>query len=419
MASTFSIALSALQAESEAIDITGNNLANLNTDGFKGSTVDFKDLVSQYVGADSGYQVGLGVALPINNQTFSQGSIQNDTSPMAVAIQGNGFFNVVAPDGQQLYTRDGNFTTSSTGILQTQTGENVQGWNATTSGINTNLQPTNIQIPTGGVLPPQATQNLSVTANLDANAAVGSSDGTLSAPIQVIDSLGNTHDLTVTFTKTASNAWSYNVTIPGADVGAANPQTVASGNLNFSSTGVMNPTNAGPPATYGPVALSINNLADGAATLNMNWNLTDNTGTPTLTQYAQTSNTSGTSQDGFQASALTGVALQNGGAVVATFSNGQQKTVAQLAMANIQNPNTMQNVGNNNFAVTTATATPTLGAPQTGGRGQILGSAVESSNVDMATQFTNLIVYQSAYQASSRVITTADQMSQDLLSLIH
>jgi flagellar hook protein FlgE len=419
MASTFSIALSALQAESDAINITGNNLANLNTDGFKGSTVDFKDLFSQYIGSDSGYQVGLGVGLPISNQMFSQGSIQNDSSNMAVAIQGNGFFNVVSPDGNRLYTRDGNFTVSSTGVLQTQTGENVQGWNATAAGINTNLPPTNIQIPTNTALPPQATQNISMSANLDASAVIGSNDGTLSAPIQVVDSLGNTHDLTVTLTKTAADTWSYAVTIPGADVGAANPQTLANGNFTFSNTGVMNPTNAGPPPTYGPVAININNLADGAAALKINWNLTDSTGTPTLTQYAETSSTSATSQDGFQASELTGVALQNGGQVVASFSNGQQKTVAQLAMASIENPNSLQNVGNNNFAATTATAAPAIGVAQTGGRGQILGNAIEASNVDMATQFTNLIVYQSGYQASSRVISTEDQMSQDLLNLIH
>jgi flagellar hook protein FlgE len=183
--------------------------------------------------------------------------------------------------------------------------------------------------------------------------------------------------------------------------------------LGFSNTGVLN-TSGG---TAIPIAL--NNLADGAGNLSINWNLVNSSGSPTITQYAETSNNSATSQDGFQAANLTSVALQNGGQIVASFSNGQQKVLAQLAIANIQNPDSMESVGNNNFAPTTATATPTLGVPQTGGRGQVLGSAVESSNVDMASQFTNLIVYQSAYQASSRVISTADQMSQDLLNLIH
>jgi flagellar hook protein FlgE len=418
MASTFSIALSALQAESDAIDITGDNLANLNTDGFKGSSVDFKDLFSQYSGADAGHQIGLGVSLPITNQNFAQGSIQNSTSPMSAAIQGNGFFCVTSAAGQQLYTRDGNFTVNASGVLQTQTGENVQGWNATTSGINTNLPATNITIPTNAVLAPQATQNISVSANLDASAAAGSADATLSAPIQITDSLGNTHTLTVTFSKstTAGNSWDYNVTIPGQDVSggtSGTPQSLASGTLGFSNTGVLN-TSGG-----SSIPIALNNLADGAGNMSINWNLVDGSGAPTMTQYAETSNSSATSQDGFQAANLTSVTLQNGGQIVASFSNGQQKVVAQLAIANIQNPDSMESVGNNNFSPTTATATPTLGVPQTGGRGQVLGNALESSNVDMASQFTNLIVYQSAYQASSRVISTADQMSQDLLNLIH
>ena len=120
-----------------------------------------------------------------------------------------------------------------------------------------------------------------------------------------------------------------------------------------------------------------------------------------------------------QASQLTSLGIQTGGQVVATFSNGQQKVEAQLALASIQNPDSLHNMGNNNFAATSQTATPAIGMPQSGGRGQIQGGAVESSNVDMATQFTNLIVYQSAYQAASKVITTADQMNQDLLQLIH
>jgi flagellar hook protein FlgE len=137
-----------------------------------------------------------------------------------------------------------------------------------------------------------------------------------------------------------------------------------------------------------------------------------------ITQYGENS-TSSTSQDGAQAAQLSQVAIQNGGQVVATFSDGQQKIEAQLALATVQNPDSLSNVGNNNFAATSQTATPSVGLPQTGGRGQIEGGALEASTVDMATQFTNLIVYQSAYQAASRVITTADQMTQDLLNVIH
>ena len=417
MSSTFSIALSALQASSEAINTTGNNLANLNTNGFKGSSVSFKDLFGQTLGANNSFQVGLGVGVPISDTVFSQGAIQTSNSSYAAAIQGNGFFVVNSPTNQQLFTRDGNFTLDATGTLKTQTGETVQGWTATASGITTTGAPSNIVLPTGAVLPPKATQNVSITANLNASAAVGSNNGTYQVPIQVVDSLGNQHTLTFSYTKTAANTWSYDVSIPGSDVtggtpGTQQPLLSAPGTLTFDTAGNL------VTGTTSPVTLSLNNLADGASNQNLTWNLVDSSGSGMITQYAENS-TSSTSQDGAQAAQLSQVAIQNGGQVVATFSNGQQKIEAQLALATIQNPDSLSNVGNNNFSATSQTATPSVGLPQTGGRGQIEGGALEASTVDMATQFTNLIVYQSAYQAASRVITTADQMTQDLLNVIH
>ncbi len=146
--------------------------------------------------------------------------------------------------------------------------------------------------------------------------------------------------------------------------------------------------------------------------------MANTSGSPLITQYSEAS-TSSSTQDGAQGAQLSGIGIQNGGQVVATFSNGQQKVEAQLALASIQNPDSLNNVGNNNYSASGNTATPSIGMPQTGGRGQIDGGALEGSNVDLATQFTNLIVYQSAYQAASKVITTADQMTQDLLNVIH
>ncbi len=418
MSSTFSIALSALQAQSEAINTTGNNLANLNTAGFKGSAVDFKDLFGESLGANSSFEVGLGVGVPISNTSFSQGAIQTSTSPYAAAIQGDGFFVVNSPSNQQMFTRDGNFTVDSSGTLKTETGETVQGWTTTSSGLTTTGAPTDIVLPTGAVLPPKATAALSVNANLNSAVTTGAADGNYQVPVQVVDSLGNNHTLTFNFTKTAANQWSYDVTIPGSDVtgGTAGSQQsilAAPGTISFDSSGNMSTANG-----TAPVTLSLTKLVDGAANLNMNWSMFDKTGAATITQYAQ-AYTGSSSQDGLQASQLTSLGIQTGGQVIATFSNGQQKVEAQLALASIQNPDSLRNVGNNNFTATSQTATPAVGMPQSGGRGQIEGGAVEGSNVDMATQFTNLIVYQSAYQAASKVITTADQMNQDLLQLIH
>jgi flagellar hook protein FlgE len=422
MSSVFSIALSSLQAESEAINTTGNNLANMNTDGFKGSAVDFKDLFSQYIGDASSFQTGLGVSVPVNNQLFTQGAIQSTAAPLATAIQGNGFFVVNSPNNEQLFTRDGNFTQNAQGVLQTQTGEDVQGWTAAPDGTISTSGPTgNIVLPAGITLPPRPTQNFSIDANLSAQGVAATSTGTYSAPMQVVDSLGNTHNLTITFTRSAAspNTWSYDVTIPGGDLtgGTAGTQQsvlAAPGNVTFNSDGTL--SNAGGTA---PVAVNINGLADGATNMSINWSQFDANGNGLLTQYAQISNLGSSTQDGEQAAQLNSVAIQTGGQVVAIYSNGQQKVEGQLALAGIQNPTSLENVGNNNLAVSTLTATPAIGAPQSGGRGQILGGSLESSNVDMATQFTNLIVYQSAYQASSRVISTANNIDQDLMQLIH
>ncbi len=416
MSSTFSIALSALQAQSEAINTTGNNLANLNTTGFKGSNVSFKDLFGETLGANNSFQVGLGVGVPISDTVFSQGAIQNSNSSYAAAVQGNGFFIVNSPANEQLFTRDGNFTLDSSGTLKTQTGETVQGWVATASGISTAGTPGDIVLPTGAVLAPSPTQNLSISANLDASATVGSPDASYQVPVQVTDSLGNEHALTFTFTKTAANTWNYDVAIPGGDLTGGTSGTEVSilsspGTVTFDSSGNMT-------SSTSPIALSSGGLVDGAAPLAINWDMLGTSGSPLLTQYSEAS-TSSSKQDGFQGAQLSGIGIQNGGQVVATFSNGQQKVEAQLALASIQNPDSLSNVGNNNYAATSKTATPSIGTPQTGGRGQIDGGALEASNVDLATQFTNLIVYQSAYQAASKVITTADQMTQDLLNIIH
>jgi flagellar hook protein FlgE len=412
--SAFSVALSALQAESAGIDTTGNNLANLNTTGFKGSTVDFQDMVSQAIGATASSDVGLGVTVPLNIQQFTQGSVQTSSSGTDCAIQGSGFFVVNTPSGETLYTRDGSFTVSANGTLQTQTGEDVQGWSATAGVLNTNGAIGNILVPSGTILPPVATQNATMDLNLDASANADATS-TFSQPIQVYDSLGDAHTLTATFVKTGANAWTETVTIPGADVGAKTPQTIGTQALTFDpNTGLLLT-----PAAGTPLALTITGLADGAtfpAAINLNFYNSD--GTPALTQYAQPSALTSTSQDGNPAAQMTSIAIVNGGLVQATFSNGQTQVEGQIALANIENPDTLTNVGNNEFALSGLTAAPAVGTPQTAGRGQILGSSLEASNVDMATQFTNLIVFQRGYEAATKVISTADTMSQDLIQLI-
>jgi flagellar hook protein FlgE len=408
--SSFSAPLSGLLANTTALNIVGDNLANMNTQGFKGNTVLFEDAMGQ---ATASLQVGDGVGSTQTERDFTQGTLQTTNGPLDAAIQGNGFFVVQSTGGDTMYTRDGSFSLNSGGQLVTSTGNLVQGWMASNGVANPSGPVTDITVPSLTPQPPAATQNMTITANLNAASPVGTE---FSTPIQVVDSLGNTHVLTANFTETAANSWSYTVTIPGAELTSGTPganTSIASGNLTFDTNG-----NLKTPAAGTPIAVkTTTGLADGAADLNIGWNLYDSTGTATLTQFAQTSAATGTSQDGTQPGSVTGVSLQNGGMLVATYSNGNVATIAQVAVASVSNPDSLLATANNNYTLGASTLTPSIGGANTGERGSIVAGSLESSNIDMATQFTNLIVFQRGYEANSKVITTIDQMDQTLLAI--
>jgi len=410
MSAAFSIALSALQANSTAIDVVGNNLANLNTTDYKDTNVDFETLMAQSLGVgQNSAQVGMGVGSVGTTTDYTQGTITTTSGPMDAAIQGDGFFVVQNAAGQTLYTRDGSFQVNAAGNVETATGENVQGWPAVNGVVNANGAVGNLTVPLGTTVPAVATANMGVTVNLNAQSAVGA---TFSAPVQVYDSLGTAHTLSVNFTETAANAWSYTVTIPAADLATGGTPQVGSGTLAFNSSGVLTS-----PTTAQTVAIT--GLADGAAAMNINWNLNNSAGTPTITQYAEASGVGGTTQDGAAAGQITDVSLENGGLLVANYSNGQQTTVGQLALASIPNPESLTSVGDNCLQASASTGAISVGAANSAGRGQVLAGSLESSTVDMATEFTKLLTYERGYQAASRVITTSDQLLQDTMNLIH
>ncbi len=408
--SSYANALSGLLANTTALDVVGNNLANMNTQGFKSSNVLFEDEINA---ASATLQVGSGVGQTITSTDFTQGAIQTTNGPLDAAIQGNGFFVVQNSAGTTSYTRDGSFSLNSSGQLVTSSGDLVQGWTAANGVLNASGPTSAITVPSLTSIAPSATANMTVTANLDAASATGA---TFSTPIQVVDSLGNTETLTVGFTETAANAWTYNVTIPGQDVKggtAGTPISLATGSLTFNASGQLTSPAAGTPINL----KTTTTLSDGASALDVNWNLYDSNNNSLLTQFAETSASSGTTQDGVQPGTATGVTLQNGGALVASYSNGQQVTIAQVAVASIANPDTLIATSNNKFSLGVNTLTPSVGTPGTGERGTVVGGSLESSNVDMATEFTNLIVYQRGYEAASKVITTQNQMDQMLLQI--
>jgi flagellar hook protein FlgE len=415
MFTSFSTALSALNATSTAIDVVGNNLANMNSTGFKASDMSFSDLVTQSLGAGLGStQVGFGTATPLTVTDFSQGAIQ--TTPDGLlngAISGEGFFVVQDPTtGNTEYTRAGDFQTDASGQLMTANGDYVQGWTADGTGnIDTNAPVSNIVVPVGALQAPVATTTLSASLNLDSAASVGTN---FSDTIAIYDSLGTSHQLTLNFIEQSPGNWSYTATLPAGDLVDPTTAQVASGNLVFTTNGTLDLTQTPTPVQFQIPAFTDGATAGGTVT----WNLADANGNGTITQYDQPSASSSSSQNGQAASQLVNVGLGNGGDILAQYSDGQQVTVGQVALASIANPDSLVAVGSNNYMLSEASAAPNIGVSGTGGRGTIQGASLEASNVDIATEFTNLIVYQRGYEANGKVVTTADQLSQDTINLI-
>lgn len=413
MFTSFSTALSALGAHTTAVDVVGNNLANLNTPGYKASVVSFSDLVTQSLGAGLGTtQVGFGVARPTTIRQFSQGAIQASSGPLDVAIQGDGFLVVEDPNtSAQLYTRGGNLQVNKAGQLVTATGFRVQGWNEVNGVLDTTQPATDVFVPVGSLRTPVATQNISFDLNLDAAGTTGPPATTFNSSIEVFDSLGVSHVVSVQFEKTANpGEWDYSLSFPDADVAAA--ITPVTGTLQFDASGKLQT----PDALTAAPSIAVTGLNSGAADMTVNWNLWNGLA-PRLTQYSQPSAVAANAQDGFGAAQLIRVGIGDGGVVLAQYSNGQQVGVGRLAMCSVRNPESMIAVGNNNYQLSARSALPAIGVAGTGGRGQILGGSVEFSTVDIAREFTNLIVLQRGYQANARVVTAVDEISQETINL--
>ena len=408
----FSIALSGLQANSVALDTIGNNLANLNTTAYKGSTTSFEDLFSQQIGqsgSGDAIQVGAGTKVSGTSTDFTEGTILPDTNANSsdMALAGNGFF-VVNQSGVQSLTRAGDFQLSSNGDLITQDGQQVMGYAAVNSVVNQSSSLTPITIPVGLNEGAQATQNFSVTTNLNSGATAGTAFAT---PVQVFDSLGQSHQVTISYTKTGTNTWGFSVALPAGDASGAPVNNT--GTLTFDSSGNL----VSPAGTVNNITFP--GLADGASDLSFNWNLNDSSGNPTITQLASaSSNTAASTQDGFTSGVYQSFTADANGVITARFSNGRTSTIGQVAVATVANTEGLTASGGNNFNTTAASGQASIGVAGAGGRGTVDDAALEQSNVNISTEFSNLIVAQRAFEANSKTVTTFDTVSQDVLAMI-
>jgi flagellar hook protein FlgE len=403
-------AISGLKNHQTFMDVVGNNIANVNTTGFKQSRVTFQDILSQTVRSASGpqngrggvnpEQVGLGAVLGGIETIQSQGTLQSTGKVTDMAIQGDGFF-VVSDGKQNLYTRDGAFDLGVDGtLLNPSSGLKVMGWQANpiTGAVDSTLPPTSIAIPIGAGMTGKASTTLTTTGNLDATAA-----STASVPLSatVYDSLGNAHQLTLTFTKASptANQWQYTV-------GDATNPSLATGSVTFTSEGKYDPT-ANTPAT---VNLPLTNGAT-----------TPESFTLDLSQLSQLSSASNltSNTDGASAGSLTTFSVGSGGEITGVYSNGFKQPLGQIALASFQNPGGLMKAGGNLFSISPNSGSASIGAADSNGRGQIATGFLEGSNVDLAQQFTNMIMAERGFQANSRVITTSDEILQDLVNIKH
>jgi flagellar hook protein FlgE len=407
MMPSFATALSGLESNNTALNTIANNLANMNTIGYKDQTDQFSTLFYQQLngGVNGGVQVGVGTQIATTETDFSDGAPTSTGQSTNMALQGNGFF-VVNDNGQQELTRAGDFVLSQSGALQTTSGASVMGYPASNGSISlgSGVQP--IVLPLGQTLAAKQTGSMNIQANLDASAAVGTS---VPAPVTLYDSLGAAHQATVTFTKTAANTWSYNIALPA---GEATGSAGTTGTMTFDGSGNL----TSPTGTI--VGISFTGLSDGASDMSFGWNLSGAAGA-SVTQTASSSNVAGATSDGYPSGSYQGFSVDGNGIVEASFSNGQKEMIGQVAVATVANQQGLQATSNTAYLSTLASGSAVIGTAGNAGRGTIEGAALESSNVDVSTEFSALIVAQRAFEANSKSVTTFDQATQEAINMIH
>ncbi len=421
--------VSGLNTNGQAMSVIGNNLANTNTLGFKGSRTIFADLLSGSINGSGGLsQVGRGVGMSKVDQIFSQGTFESTESNLDVAIEGNGFFILKQPgDESAYYSRAGSFRFDENGYLVNPEGLRVQGKTFDQNGVLQAGDATNIQVDSGGLVAGNVTSTLQLTTNLDSSelAIAGGFDITkpdsynYSSSVQVFDTLGNPHLLSTYFTKLTAdpvgppivtdNTWEANWSAEKDD-GSGDIMSGSLGFLKFTPDGVLAAATTNTIPSVGvPPALDY-----------LDWN---NGTTPTpidvtfnTTQFNSESVVISQNQNGSGAGNLTGVALNPDGIVIASYSNGQQAKIAQLVLGKFVNPGGLSLAGSNLY-----TATTNSGAARTGLPGPELGkiftNSLEQSNVDMGAEFVRMITVQRGFQANSKIITTVDDLLGELINL--
>jgi flagellar hook protein FlgE len=408
-------AVQSLRNHQTFMDVVANNIANVNTTGFKSGRIDFQDVLNQTLrgavapsttrGGVNPIQVGLGVGIAAIDNFQTQGDLQSTGRVTDLAIQGDGYFQL--SDGQQiLYSRDGSFDVGSDGsLVSPSTGLKVQGWQADDAGVvDTGVPIGDIIVPFGRMSPPLPTTMASIAGNLDNRVAMGTA---VTSVMKVFDSLGSPHNITIRFTKGAGNSWDWDATTQ--DTAILDPNPLAAGTITFDDAGIAQ---SDPALPEGTLNLTFDNGAApavGATAISIEM---DN-----LTGFAQQSTVNVDDQNGHEAGALTSFTIGPDGSVQGIFSNGYNQTLGRISLARFKNPGGLTRAGSNSFQLSVNSGLPIIGAPGDTGLGTVNSGTLEMSNANLAQQFTDMIRAQRGFQANSRMITTSDELLQELIQL--
>ncbi len=415
--------ISGLNSNGMTMSVISDNIANMNTVGFKRSRASFQDIMAYpVIGVGTESYVGRGNMLSKVDNEMTQGSLQNTGNGLDLAIQGNGFFvvrGVQAGQDANFYSRAGQFHVDNEGYMVNLNNMRLQGYAADASGdISTVLGDLQFKDSTS---PVSATSTVDLSVNLDAEAEaipagfdVADPENTshFSTTITVYDSLGAARDVAAYFTKTADGSWSWNAVVDASDSASGNTEIQASGTLAFDTDGKL--------VTVTTASNSFNfdgATANQAIEFDFGDPISDGgSGLIGSTQFASSSTVTSQGQDGYPAGDLQTVLIDEEGMIVGTFTNGQRRTMGQIALADFRG-NGLRRMGGNLWQATTESGDALIGAPSSGTRGGISSSLLEQSNVDLASEFVDMIVAQRGYQANSRTITTADQLLQEALQM--
>ena len=413
--------VASIKAQQTRMNVIGNNIANVNTTAYKGSRVTFEQMISQTIrgaskptssglGGTDAIQYGLGVMVGSTDIDSSQGSLNATNRPSDIGIQGNGFLvtsNGVGPTSRNAFTRDGACDLDALGnLVQKATGERIQGWTADpASGVIDSGKPFgNINIPLGTKSAVQVTTQATFVGNLNSqtpvsgpNAVPPTAPDYQTATVRVYDKKGTAHDLTLQIYKSAPDTWDWSATSADGDT------ITGGGQLVFDSDGQL--------VSGNPGSITVTPPAGAASPFDMQLQMGG------ITELATNSQITASDQNGFPPGSLSSYSIGTDGIITGLYTNGLTRPLAQLAMAVFPNTNGLQQIGTNLWVPTDNSGVPNFGIPQNGGRGAINSGYLEQSNVDISNEFTDLIVTQRGFQANTKVVTTVDELLQDLINM--